>query len=87
LAKQLILAIALAFALPAIAKQAGHHSGSVSGAPATTVARKGGSGQQGHGSAHGRELRKAPELDPVRKINAQDCTKPLDLEAGNLKCK
>ena len=26
-------------------------------------------------------------LDPQRKINEQDCSKPIDLSAGNLKCK
>jgi len=28
----------------------------------------------------------APEPDPTRKINVQDCTKPVDREAGNLMC-
>jgi len=28
----------------------------------------------------------APEPDPSRKINVQDCTKPVDREAGNLMC-
>lgn len=29
----------------------------------------------------------APEPDPTRTINAQDCTKPVDPEAGNLMCR
>ena len=29
----------------------------------------------------------APEADPTRKINAQDCTKPIDWGAGNLLCR
>jgi len=29
----------------------------------------------------------APEADPTRKINVQDCTKPIDWEAGNLLCR
>lgn len=29
---------------------------------------------------------RAPELDPTRKVNVQDCTKPIDLDAGNLMC-
>ncbi|SRR6266571_5282069 len=29
----------------------------------------------------------APEPDPTRKINVQDCTKPIDWEAGNLLCR
>jgi len=28
----------------------------------------------------------APELDPTRRVNAQDCTKPVDPKAGNLMC-
>ncbi len=29
----------------------------------------------------------APEPDPSRKINAQDCTRPVDPGAGNLLCR
>lgn len=28
-----------------------------------------------------------PELDPHRRVNEQDCTKPVDLTAGNLRCR
>jgi hypothetical protein len=28
-----------------------------------------------------------PEMDPSRRINEQDCTKPVDFSAGNLRCK
>jgi len=31
--------------------------------------------------------RPVPELDPDRKVTEQDCTKPVDLTKGNLKCK
>ena len=34
-----------------------------------------------------RDPRRAPELDPGRKINEQDCSKPIDFSAGNLRCK
>jgi hypothetical protein len=30
---------------------------------------------------------RAPEPDPTRVINAQDCTQPVDPEAGNLMCR
>ena len=30
---------------------------------------------------------RAPEPDPTRAINAQDCTKPVDFSAGNLLCR
>jgi hypothetical protein len=29
----------------------------------------------------------APDPDPTRVINAQDCTQPVDPEAGNLMCR
>jgi hypothetical protein len=28
-----------------------------------------------------------PPADPTRKINVQDCTLPIDLSAGNLRCR
>lgn len=28
-----------------------------------------------------------PPLDPQRRVNEQDCTKPVDLTAGNLRCR
>jgi hypothetical protein len=30
---------------------------------------------------------RAPEPDPTRKINIQDCTQPVDPNAGNLLCR
>ena len=30
---------------------------------------------------------RAPEPDPARAINAQDCTRPVDPDAGNLMCR
>ena len=34
-----------------------------------------------------RDPRGAPVLAPDRKVSEQDCTKPVDLQAGNLRCK
>jgi|SRR5580765_2448800 hypothetical protein len=31
--------------------------------------------------------RPVPELDADRKVSEQDCTKPLDLSQGNIRCK
>ena len=31
--------------------------------------------------------RPAPALDPKRRINEQDCTKPIAQDAGNLRCR
>lgn len=44
----------------------------------------------GHGGSTLRTMRdprRAPEPDPGRKIHEQDCSKPIDLSAGNLLCK
>ena len=32
-------------------------------------------------------LHEAPPPDPARKINVQDCTQPIDPDAGNLLCR
>ena len=48
----------------------------------------GGTAVRGGGSRYGLlDPRKLPELDPNRRINLQDCTQPIDLLAGNLRCK
>ena len=44
----------------------------------------------GHGNSTLRTMRdprRAPELDATRKVSEQDCTKPDDLDRGNLRCK
>lgn len=48
--------------------------------------------QAGHGGGSGRhdpriDERNAPALAPDRKVSEQDCSKPVDVSAGNLKCK
>ena len=43
----------------------------------------------GHGRS-GRMIkdpRTPPELDPTRKVSEQDCSKPINLDGGNLRCK
>jgi len=35
----------------------------------------------------GKQPMSAPEPDPTRTINAQDCTQPVDPDAGNLMCR
>ena len=42
--------------------------------------RSGGSG------VYGRHYGPVPKLDPTRKISEQDCTKPIVLDGGNLRC-
>jgi hypothetical protein len=31
--------------------------------------------------------RRPPEMAPDRRVSEQDCTKPLDLSLGNIRCK
>ena len=33
------------------------------------------------------DTRRPPEMAPNRKVSEQDCTKPIDWSAGNLRCK
>ena len=35
----------------------------------------------------GKTAIRPPDLDPTRKINVQDCTRPVDPYAGNLLCR
>ena len=57
-------------------------------APAAAAGSSGARGAHGSGRALYVDPRRAPEMAPERKVEEQDCTKPLDLAArGNLKCK
>jgi hypothetical protein len=71
-----LLLFALILACPAYAKSGGKSSASC----ASTHAFRGG----GHGRV---EPRAAPPLASDRKVQEQDCTKPIDWSAGNVKCK
>ena len=44
-------------------------------------------GGGGSGRMMYRDPRKAPPLEESRKVSEQDCSKPVDLLAGNLRCK
>jgi len=60
------------------------------GAPSPAAqmqASRSGGGGGGRGGRAYLDPRKAPPLDPTRKVNEQDCSKPVDLTAGNLKCR
>jgi hypothetical protein len=43
--------------------------------------------RQATGGDYRGERDPAPEPDPARKINLQDCTKPIEHNGGNLRCK
>ena len=82
----LLLIPTLAGAAPA-SVSGGKTGGLPSSAPTTTMQ----STPTGHGGGTGRlreeDLRNPPPLDPKREVTEQDCTKPVDLTKGNLKCK
>ena len=66
----------------------------LSAAPASaspSSGRGGGSAVLGTGMLAGRaqylDARNVPPLDPEREVSEQDCTKPVELTRGNLKCK
>ena len=61
-------------------------------APLGSGPRASGGTQAGRGGGSGRhdariDERHAPALAPDRKVSEQDCSKPVDVSAGNLKCK
>ena len=63
------------------AKQAGGKFASAPSAAHSTAA-------PGRGSSRlHRDPRGAPELAPDRKVSEQDCSKPVNLQAGNLRCR
>jgi hypothetical protein len=83
----LILCFFPAVALAAPASVSGGKTGGLLSSASTSTHQ---TTQTGHGGGSGRlreELRNTPPLDPKREVSEQDCTKPLDLTKGNLKCK
>jgi len=44
-------------------------------------------GRAGMGGDYRRDHDPAPEPDPTRRISEQDCSKPIELDGGNLRCK
>jgi hypothetical protein len=79
---RLLLVLFLICAIPMVAAKG---SGGPSPARAMQLSGKGGGG--GAGVRGHRDSRPAPPMDEKRKVNEQDCTKPIDFTAGNLKCK
>src|SRR2546421_4735730 len=84
----LLLALALLCTAPALAKgPGGGKSGAPFGAVASTTSTSTTSGRGGGSRQTRIDPRRIPPLDPERKVTEQDCTKPVDLTAGNLRCK
>ena len=84
---RVLLSVLMFFPLIGIAASGGKGAGNRAStlAAAATVVVVGGS----HGGGTGSRLdpRKVPPLASDRKINEQDCSKPIDWTAGNLKCR
>ena len=83
-----LLAAFIAYA--ALAKDGGHatargSAGPTSGGTMAGTPHGGGGGSSMRGGMG--ELRPAPQMDPARKVTEQDCSKPVDLQGGNLRCK
>ena len=75
---KILLIAVLLFSPAAFAKSGGKGSGSCATAH----------GSHGGGGTHARmDPRKAPPLAADRKVHEQDCSKPIDWSAGNVKCK
>jgi hypothetical protein len=95
----LILALGLVSAAPAAGKGGSSPSAASSSAASSSAmgtgrvasvgssaSARGGSTNRSGGGMYG-TYRPAPEFDPKRRINEQDCTKPIVHDAGNLRCK
>ncbi len=69
------------------AKGSGTGKGNGSPSPAAQMQASHRSGSSGFHATMGVEHRPAPPLDSKRRVSVQDCTKPVDLTQGNLKCR
>ena len=72
------------------AKDGGHatargSAGPTSGGTMAGTPHGGGGGSSMRGGMG--ELRPAPPMDPARKVTEQDCSKPVDPQGANLRCK
>ena len=81
----LLLLLSLA-SLPAVAGK-GKGAGSYGGAQASGGSTASGGHSHGGGMRNRMDARKVPPLAGDRKVNLQDCTKPIDWSAGNIQCK
>jgi hypothetical protein len=84
------LLLALLFPLTALAKSGGTgHGGSHAAGTTQSPSASKSSGTSTHGGGmHNRlDPRNVPPMASDRKVHVQDCTKPVDWSAGNLKCK
>ena len=83
-----LLAFLLLFVSLPVSQAAGKGSGGPSpAAMMQSQSHAGGGFSGGGGGRRYEDPRRAPPMDPKRRVNEQDCTKPVDIGAGNLRCK
>jgi hypothetical protein len=84
-----LAAALLAAALPAWAAKGNRGAAPPFGAaptpPPASITVQGGGGTSGRYPYP--DPRHPPPMDPKRAVSEQDCTKPIDFSAGNLRCK
>jgi hypothetical protein len=89
--KLLIFSAIVAFLLQSnvLSATGGKGSGTYASAQGAGNSASSGSSSRsgGGGMARKPDARKVPPLAEDRKINEQDCSKPVDWTAGNLKCR
>ena len=85
--KLLALLFIPAAAIGAPASVSGGKAGGLLSSTPTSTSQTTQTGHGGGSSREREELRNPPPLDPKREVTEQDCTKPVDLTKGNLKCK
>jgi hypothetical protein len=88
--KILFLALSLLFSAHVQAAASGGKGGKLGFSSDSGHGNSGGGGG-GSFSSTGRttyrDSRSAPPLEEKRKVSEQDCSKPIDLTSGNLRCK
>ena len=85
--KLLALLLIPSIAIGAPASVSGGKTGGLLSSSPTSTSQTTQTGHGGGSSQQREELRNPPPLDPKREVTEQDCSKPIDLTKGNLKCK
>ena len=84
---QLVVLIVPSLTAAAPASVSGGKTGGLPSSATTATSQTTQTGHGGGSSQQREELRNPPPLDPKREITEQDCSRPVDLTKGNLRCK
>jgi len=85
--KALLFVLSFLFLAPVQAATSGGKGGKVGFSSDSGHGNTGGGAFSATGRATYRDPRSAPPLEERRKVSEQDCSKPVDLTSGNLRCK